>query len=159
MGSSKPEKKEKKDKKDKKRSEVDGVSKPKKDKKEKKEKKEKLKSAVNSTLDDQLQADVAASVTVVKDDDGKSVKVLAPVVGALVPFAVPLADEKATKKIMKTVRKGMFAPALTPASYNIGASLGIYGARSVSIVYDHNNKNANTIPLQQRRNTRPSSAA
>ncbi|XXH03628.1 hypothetical protein Hte_010033 [Hypoxylon texense] len=102
MGSSKPEKKEKKDKK---RSEVDGISKPKKDKKEKKEKKEKLKSAVNANLDDQLQADVAASVTVVKDDDDKTPKVLAPVVGALVPFALPLADEKATKKIMKTVRK------------------------------------------------------
>ncbi|KAI1778240.1 L30e-like protein [Hypoxylon cercidicola] len=102
MGSSKLEKKEKKDKK---RSEVDGISKPKKDKKEKKEKKEKLKSAVNAALDDQLQADAAASVTVVKDDDKKTVKVLAPVVGALVPFALPLADEKATKKVMKTVRK------------------------------------------------------
>ncbi|KAI6092226.1 L30e-like protein [Hypoxylon rubiginosum] len=102
MGSSKPEKKEKKDKK---RSEVDGISKPKKDKKDKKEKKDKLKSAVNAALDDQLQADVASSVTVVKDDDTNTVKVLAPVVGALVPFALPLADEKATKKIMKSVRK------------------------------------------------------
>ncbi|KAI0164254.1 L30e-like protein [Hypoxylon sp. FL1284] len=102
MGASKPEKKEKKDKK---RSDADGISKPKKDKKEKKEKKDKLKNAVNAALDDQLQADAAASVTVVKDDDTKSAKVLVPIVGALVPFALPLADEKATKKIMKTVRK------------------------------------------------------
>lgn len=111
MGSSKPEKKEKKDKK---RSEVDGISKPKKDKKDKKEKKDKLKSAVNAALDDQLQADVASSVTVVKDDDTNTVKVLAPVVGALVPFALPLADEKATKKIMKSVRKGMSALLFIP---------------------------------------------
>ncbi|KAI1764105.1 L30e-like protein [Hypoxylon sp. FL1150] len=103
MGSSKPEKKEKKDKK---RSEADGISKPKKDKKEKKDKKDKLKNAVvNAALDDQLQADVASSLTVVKDDETNTVKVLAPVVGALVPFALPLADEKATKKVMKTVRK------------------------------------------------------
>ncbi|KAI2625805.1 L30e-like protein [Hypoxylon sp. NC1633] len=105
MGATKPEKKEKKDKKDKKRSDADGVSKPKKDKKEKKEKKEKLKHAVNSAIDDQLQGDAAASVTVVKDDNEKTAKILVPVVGALVPFALPLADEKGTKKIMKTVRK------------------------------------------------------
>ncbi|KAH7026006.1 50S ribosomal protein L30e-like protein [Microdochium trichocladiopsis] len=104
MGATKPEKKEKKDKASK-RAEVDGVTKPKdkKDKKEKKEKKEKLKSAVNAALDDQLQADAAANVDEVSED-----KVLAaapPAVGALVPFALPLADDKATKKILKTVRK------------------------------------------------------
>ncbi|KAI1808045.1 L30e-like protein [Daldinia bambusicola] len=105
MGSTKPEK-EKKEKKDKKRSEADGVTKSKKDKKDKKDKKEKLKSAVNAALDDQLDADTSASVTVVKDGEEKLVaKVLVPVVGALVPFAKPLADEKGTKKIMKTVRK------------------------------------------------------
>ncbi|KAI1380777.1 L30e-like protein [Hypoxylon crocopeplum] len=105
MGATKPEKKEKKEKKDKKRSEADGIAKSKKDKKDKKEKKEKLKDAVNAAFDDQLQADAAASVTVVKDDSEKTAKVLVPVVGALVPFALPLADEKATKKIMKGVRK------------------------------------------------------
>ncbi|KAI8963760.1 L30e-like protein [Daldinia sp. FL1419] len=102
MGSTKPEKKEKKDKK---RSEADGVTKTKKDKKDKKDKKEKLKSAVNAALDDQLDVDTSASVTVVKDGEEKVAKVLVPVVGALVPFAKPLADEKGTKKIMKTVRK------------------------------------------------------
>ncbi|KAI0851329.1 L30e-like protein [Daldinia vernicosa] len=103
MGSTKPEK-EKKEKKEKKRSEADGVTKSKKDKKDKKDKKEKLKTVVNAALDDQLEVDTsAASVTVVKEE--KAVKVLVPVVGALVPFAKPLADEKGTKKIMKTVRK------------------------------------------------------
>ncbi|KAI8633950.1 L30e-like protein [Xylariaceae sp. FL1651] len=100
MGATKPEKKEKKEKK---RSEADGVAKVKKDKKDKKEKKEKLKSAVNAALDDQLQADAAASAAtpVPAEEKAKST----PVVGALVPFARPLADEKATKKVMKSVRK------------------------------------------------------
>ncbi|KAI0383156.1 L30e-like protein [Hypomontagnella monticulosa] len=102
MGSTKPEKKEKKDKK---RSEADGVTKTKKDKKEKKEKKEKLKSAVKATLEDQQEANNTATPVTVEDAEEKAGKVMEPVVGALVPFALPLADEKATKKVMKTVRK------------------------------------------------------
>lgn len=114
MGSTKPEKKEKKEKSSK-RAEVDGVSKVKsKDgKKDKKDKKDKLKSAViNASLDEDLQADAAASVekapevteVEVEDEDGE--KVTKAVVGALVPFARPLADEKGTKKILRSVKKG-----------------------------------------------------
>ena len=116
MGSTKPEKKEKKDK-SAKRSEVDGVSKSSKtksDKKDKKEKKDKLKTAVlNAALDDKLQADAAAqsldkapevTEVEVEDDDGE--KTTKHVVGALVPFARPLAEDKGTKKILKSVRKG-----------------------------------------------------
>ncbi|XDG04253.1 hypothetical protein ABKA04_003868 [Annulohypoxylon sp. FPYF3050] len=102
MGSTKPEKKEKKDKK---RSEVDGVSKVKKEKKEKKDKKEKLKHAAVAHVEGQLEADSAAPATAEKDDAVKDTEAVAPLVGALVPFAKPLADESATKKIMKTVRK------------------------------------------------------
>ncbi|KAI0134703.1 50S ribosomal protein L30e-like protein [Xylariales sp. AK1849] len=114
MGASKLEKKEKKEKK---RAESDGVTKTsKKDKKDKKDKKEKLKTAVlNAALDEKLQADAAASVetapevTEIEVDDetkvGEKVKVVKPVVGALVPFARPLADEKATKKVLKSVKK------------------------------------------------------
>lgn len=104
MASERPEKKEKKDKKEK-RSEADGVSKSKKDKKDKKDKKEKLTSA----LEDHMQTDAAPSLAkaaapVVLTDG--AVKKVAPVTpGALVPFAVPLADEKAMKKVLKTVRK------------------------------------------------------
>jgi H/ACA ribonucleoprotein complex subunit 2 len=104
MAATKPEKKEKKDKK---RSEADGVTKPGKDKKEKKEKKEKkdkLKTAVNAALDDQLQADAAAQEAEASDSENEGAN--KPVVGALVPFALPLADDKATKKLLKTVRKG-----------------------------------------------------
>lgn len=116
MGSTKPEKKEKKDK-SAKRSEVDGVSKSSKtksDKKDKKEKKDKLKTAVlNAALDDKLQADAAAQslekapeVTEVEVEEEDGEKVTKHVVGALVPFARPLAEEKGTKKILKTVKKG-----------------------------------------------------
>ncbi|KAK7753923.1 snoRNA-binding protein [Diatrype stigma] len=116
MGATKPEKAEKKDKKDKKRSEADGVGKSssKKDKKEKKEKKEKLKTAVSTALDAPSETnggDVDVAVAVVKkadssdDEKPKKTTVLQPVVGALVPFARPLADEKGTKKIMKSIRK------------------------------------------------------
>ncbi|RYO81179.1 hypothetical protein DL764_009799 [Monosporascus ibericus] len=114
MGAAKPEKAEKKEKKEKKRSDADGVSKSssKKDKKEKKEKKEKLKSAVTAALDGQVEKNGDVTVTVIRtnegedgDKDEKKTTVLQPVVGALVPFARPLADEKGTKKIMKTIRK------------------------------------------------------
>lgn len=112
MGATKPEKAEKKEKKDKKRSEADGVTKSsssKKDKKEKKEKKDKLKSAVTTALEE-TNGDVAVAVVKADEEEGRKTKtkttVLQPVVGALVPFAKPLADEKGTKKIMKSVRKG-----------------------------------------------------
>lgn len=105
MASERPDKKEKKEKK---RSEADGVSKSKKDKKDKKEKKEKLAAAVDS----QLQADAAttladAAAPVVVDTAGVK-KVVPAVQGALVPFAVPLADDKAMKKVMKSIRKGTY---------------------------------------------------
>jgi H/ACA ribonucleoprotein complex subunit 2 len=113
MASEKPENKEKKDKKDKKekkekkRSEIDGVHKAKKDKKEKKEKKGKLIAA----LDEQLQADAAVSaaaagVLAPKDVEEANTKPTIP--GAMVPFAIPLADEKATKKVLKSIRKCMY---------------------------------------------------
>jgi len=114
MGATKPEKKEKKEKK---RSEADGVGKVKKDKKEKKEKKEKLKSAVTAALDEE-KADVPVSVAEKEEasETATTTKAKPVLVGSLVPFARPLADEKATKKIMKSVRKGM--PARRPVRPN-----------------------------------------
>ncbi|KAK7454882.1 ribosomal protein L7Ae/L30e/S12e/Gadd45 [Colletotrichum acutatum] len=107
MAAEKPDRKEKKDKK---RSVSDGaIKKDKKDKKDKKEKKEKLERA----LDEHLQADVAAT-TVASGDVTTVVADGLPVVGALVPFAVPLADEKAMKKVMKSIRKGKFFSPLPP---------------------------------------------
>lgn len=130
MGSTKPEKKEKKEKK---RSEADGVGKVKKDKKDKKDKKEKLKTAVTAALEEQEEP-VDAPATVIEEEKKKKTTTTtdvaatapvaaAPIVGALVPFARPLADEKATKKVMKSVRKGMdlffFFSLLSLFSYRI----------------------------------------
>ena len=102
MAAERPDKKEKKDKK---RSEDSGVAKPKKEKKDKKEKKEKLAAA----LDEKLQQDAAAqSKTVNEDDDSEMEDQKAeevPLERTVVPFAVPLADEKGMKKVYKTIKK------------------------------------------------------
>jgi hypothetical protein len=108
MASERPEKKDKKEKKEK-RSDDAGVAKSKKDKKEKKDKKDKLASA----LDEKLQQDVAAQTSAKAseeasdmDEDNKPQAEQLPLERKVVPFAVPLADEKGQKKICKTIRKG-----------------------------------------------------
>lgn len=102
MASDKKEKKEKKH--------SGGVEKVKKDKKEKRVEKEKLKQKIAETLDNQLQADAAASSKVDDDDhpgsDFEDVK-NADIQTQIVYFAVPLADAKGHKKIYKTIKKGM----------------------------------------------------
>lgn len=103
MAAEKPDKKEKKDKK---RSDESGVSKSKKEKKEKKDKKEKLAAA----LEEKIQQDAApsAAVNANEDSDMEEDKVEElPLERTVVPFAVPVADEKGMKKIYKTIRKGM----------------------------------------------------
>ena len=107
--SAKAEKKEKT--KDKKRSEEDGVHKSK-DKSDKKGKKAKREILAEKALTEINTA--AADVEVVKsadedDDKWKEKKSMKPV-GALVPFANPLADEKVAKKVFKSVKKGMCMP-------------------------------------------------
>jgi H/ACA ribonucleoprotein complex subunit 2 len=118
MAAEKPDKKEKKDKK---RSDEAGVSKPKKDKKDKKDKKEKLAAAA----EEQLQKDVAKQekgavkkVAAADNDDDSDVEAEVaevPLVRTVVPFAIPLADEKGTKKVYKTIRKGKASPTLALA--------------------------------------------
>lgn len=114
-------KREKKEKKDKKRkhaeiAEPDGdeaaMSAEKAAKREKKEKKRKGAAAEVVDVDahgDAAVPDAAADVTEVKEEDveekEKKVKVDIPL-AALVPFANPLCDEKAQKKVLKTVKKG-----------------------------------------------------
>lgn len=102
--------KSKKDKKEKKSK--DGVTKVKKDKKEKKAEKEKLKSKVAASLDQQLQADVAATAGEEDDHPGSDFEdIKNPAVETqLVYFAVPIADAKGHKKVYKTIKKGMFPP-------------------------------------------------
>lgn len=95
-----------------KRSETDGVHKSKSDKKEKREKEKKTSAEaadteVTTKLLNKLE-DTKPGTVVVKENDGDlQVKVKsAPLLGALVPFANPLADEKAVKKVLKGVKKG-----------------------------------------------------
>lgn len=133
------EKKDKSSKKEK-RSETSGVTKKsKKDKddpssghkKERKEekKKKKEKSAITTTDDIPTASEEIEDVemttqslntlsetnpgsVVIKDETGDlDIKVKAkPLLGALVPFAVPLVDEKVGKKVLKGVKKGLFVP-------------------------------------------------
>lgn len=105
MGKDKSEKRDKKEKKEK-RSETDGVKKS-----SKKDKKSKLsgdnlaaafEEVVKTTVNGEEEK-VESKVVVVEKADGDII-VLKPV-GALVPFANPLADEKVGKKVLKGVKK------------------------------------------------------
>ena len=108
------EKKEKKDKKDKKRKhdevdevEIEIVG-------EKIKKKDKKRKSVDVDADGDVVVNDAApgaELAVVKDEDESEdkkavVKSEVPM-AALVPFANPLCDEKAQKKVLKSVKKGM----------------------------------------------------
>jgi H/ACA ribonucleoprotein complex subunit 2 len=98
MGKDKSEKKEKKEK----RSEKDGVKKSKKDKKSKLSD-ENLVAAFEEATKEVEKPVVETKALVVQESSGE---VVVKPVGALVPFANPLADEKVTKKVLKTVKKG-----------------------------------------------------
>lgn len=98
--SSKDSKKEKKEK----RSEKDGVKKSKKDKKSKLNG-DNVAAAVEEATKRADEGEIEIATVVVKDGSGEVV--LKPV-GALVPFANPLADEKVAKKVLKGVKKGSF---------------------------------------------------
>ena len=105
MGKDKLEKKDKKEKKEK-RSEKDGVVKS-----SKKEKKSKLNGDNIAAAFEEVSKETEAPVVETKaliDSEGTGKVVIKPV-GALVPFANPLADEKVTKKVLKSVKKGMAA--------------------------------------------------
>lgn len=108
-----------KDDKKSKRTSTGAVEKPEKAdkaaKKDKKEKKEKRASKAAELIDvdaSEVNADVSmVDETVVKDedegDDKPAVNGEIPL-AALVPFANPLCDEKSSKKVLKTVKKGMY---------------------------------------------------
>jgi len=110
-----------------------GVTKVKSDKKEKKAKREALKEKVLNEIEKSEVAEVKDRDARKKDladddvdrdmevrsDDGRvdeeenTKKEAVRPIGALVPFANPLADEKVAKKVFKCVKKGMFL-VLTP---------------------------------------------
>ena len=104
-------KKEKKDKKEKKRKhseveepvEVEVVHERKKEKKDKKRKSTDADGDV--TMNSTAGADVAAVKEESEDEKKADAKADVPLL-ALVPFANPLCDEKAQKKVLKSVKKG-----------------------------------------------------
>ena len=103
---------EKKAKKEAKRSETNGVHKS--HKKEKKKNSEKAPIDVDAEniqattkVLNTLEAEQPGSVVVKEDGGDMEVKVKKqPLLGALVPFAHPLAEEKVAKKVLKSVKKG-----------------------------------------------------
>jgi H/ACA ribonucleoprotein complex subunit 2 len=95
--------KERKEKKEK-RSESDGVKKSKKDKKSKLNG-DNVAAALEETLKQSEAPVIETEVLLVEETSGE---LAVKPVGALVPFAAPLADEKVAKKVLKSVKKGMF---------------------------------------------------
>jgi H/ACA ribonucleoprotein complex subunit 2 len=102
MGKDKSEKKDRKEKKEK-RSDADGV------KKSKKEKKSKLSGDNIAAAIAEVSNGESTEPTAKLSAEGLVVISVKPV-GALVPFANPLADEKVTKKVLKSVKKGLRRP-------------------------------------------------
>lgn len=104
MGKDKSEKKDKKEKKEKKRSETDGVHKSsKKEKKEKKLSEVAEKELTAQVLEGLEKKDAVEEVAAVNGEAAETP------IGALVPFANPLAEDKTAKKVFKTVKKGAFS--------------------------------------------------
>lgn len=102
-------KREKHSKKEK-RSEKDGVHKSKKVKSEKKKAVAADEPDITITLLDALEEKKPSSVAKEADGDVAVKFKPAPLLGALVPFAHPLADEKVQKKVLKSVKKGQSKP-------------------------------------------------
>ncbi|CAK45635.1 uncharacterized protein An08g06650 [Aspergillus niger] len=106
MAKERTEKKDKREKKEK-RAEKDGVSKT--SKKEKKEKKDKvaLADAVEKELTTKVLdgIDQAATEAPVNGAEAEHMDVDSRPVGAIVPFASPLVEDKSAKKVLKSVKK------------------------------------------------------
>lgn len=90
-----------------KRSEKEGIHKIKKEKKEKKVAVAADETGVATTLLSTLDNLSPGTVAVKEKNGNTEVKAKStPLLGALVPFANPLADEKVQKKVLKGVKKG-----------------------------------------------------
>lgn len=107
----KEEKRQEKLKKKEKRSEKDGVHKSKKEKKAMDQREKKVASEaedmeLTKDLIDTLEAQKSESVAIEENGEVEVKVKSTPLIGALVPFANPLADEKIQKKVLKIVKKG-----------------------------------------------------
>ncbi len=122
------EEKKEKEKKHKRSSEENGIKKHKKDKKDKKSSKtesgnldstDALLKTLDQTKPGSVIVDMDGDVVIKENDDKenegteidgkKESKVKKEVlIGAMVPFANPLADDKTMKKVLKSVKRGVF---------------------------------------------------
>lgn len=110
MGKDKVEKDKKRAEKKEKRAEKDGVHKAKKEKKDKKDKTalaDAVEKEITSQVLEGLDQAASAGVAVQGDIEVDAMAVDRPV-GALVPFANPLVEDKQAKKVLKSVKKGRF---------------------------------------------------
>ncbi|KAJ5247459.1 L30e-like protein [Penicillium chermesinum] len=109
MGKDKVEKEKKRAEKKEKRSEKDGVSKPKKEKKDKKDKAalaDAVEKQITSQVIEGLEKAIPEGVTAKGEIDIDVVDAPAErPIGALVPFAEPLVEDKQAKKVLKSVKK------------------------------------------------------
>ena len=106
MGKDKVEKDKKRAEKKEKRAEKDGVHKAgKKDKKEKKDKTA-LADAVEKEITSQVLEGLDQAAAAGTADVEVDAMVIDRPVGAVVPFANPLVEDKQAKKVLKTVKKG-----------------------------------------------------
>ncbi|CAI7614043.1 unnamed protein product [Penicillium glandicola] len=103
MGKDKVEKKDRAEKKEK-RAEKDGVHKVKKEKKEKKDKTA-LVDAVEKVVDSEAMEGLEQTGAVVVKGEAEVDAAVERPVGALVPFANPLVEDKQAKKVLKSVKK------------------------------------------------------
>ncbi|KAJ5985962.1 hypothetical protein N7499_007745 [Penicillium canescens] len=103
MGKDKVEKKDRAEKKEK-RAEKDGVHKAKKEKKEKKDKTA-LVDAVEKELSSQMEGVEQTGAVAGKGEIEVDAMAVDRPVGAVVPFANPLVEDKQAKKVLKSVKK------------------------------------------------------
>lgn len=107
MGKDKPDKEKKREKKGKKRSETDGIHKHKKEKKNSSNLSDTVEKELTTKVLDGLEKIEALEKAVNGNTtEIEAKKVESRPVGALVPFANPLAEDKVAKKILKSVKKG-----------------------------------------------------
>lgn len=116
MGKDKVEKKDRAEKKEK-RAEKDGVHKVKKEKKEKKEKTVLADAVAKEVGDDVMEGLEETGAVAVKGEI--EVEAVDRPVGAVVPFANPLVEDKQAKKVLKSVKKGMFSNSVPVALHGL----------------------------------------
>lgn len=138
--------------------ETNGVTKVKSDKKDKKEKKAKKEAVVEKIIDklektekseDTNMEGVGKDGEVVSEDEVENKEKPARPIGALVPFANPLADDKVGKKVFKSVKKGIIWSRICMCDCaNITASAAAQRTlkRGVKEVVKALRKSPNTLP-------------